>query len=149
MSDKPTVTQEQADQRVEELIQAATAGVDPKLRLEREIDPPGDLMHCLDPSDGGSEERIQVSRKYWLRDLPADEKSNVARQILAHWKSQGYTIDRAAGLETGEPNIFGWTKPNEFSFSVQTTSDGEMSIGTTSPCIWQSGTPGVEATGMP
>ncbi|MQA98458.1 MAG: hypothetical protein GEV11_29120 [Streptosporangiales bacterium] len=144
--DKPTITQAQAEKRIEDFAKATAEQLDPKPRLARINQPTSDLHNCIDPADGGSEDRIVVSRAYWLEDIPEAKNADIARQIMEYWKRQGHSIDSAEGLDENQPSIHGYTKPDDFEIGVEWSTDGSMSFGATSPCIWQDGVPGKSPT---
>ena len=75
-----TMTEAQALERVEQLIKETVEIITPKPRLDL-FRPSLNTQHCLDPTDGGSEERIVVTRIYYLRDIPQDRLSHVAQQV--------------------------------------------------------------------
>ncbi|WP_283133373.1 hypothetical protein [Rhizohabitans arisaemae] len=138
--DKPTITQPQVIARLEELVQQAVAGVEPRPRLEL-FEPSLTPAHCLDPTDGGSEERLVLSRGYWLRDVPAGRLVEVARKIQRNWESKGYSIRSARGFEEGEPELNGFSTPDEFILAMNKSDDQTLHIGVTSTCFWPNGTP--------
>lgn len=145
VSDEPTMTQQQAAQRVDDLVNAAVSGVKPQPRLVAEE---GFTLarRCTDPADGGSTDRIIVSKRYWLEDVPPEKHGDIARQIQAKLVKQGYTIDKAQGIEKNQPEIFARTRPDDFLMSLTWSGGGPLSIGASSPCIWQNGTPGETPT---
>lgn len=141
VSEQPTITQAEAEKRVEALIQATADQITPKPRLERLIQPDTDLHRCIDPADGGSEDRIVVSREYWLREIPEKQNADVARQVKSYWEAQGHRITEASGLERNQPDVLGRTRPDDFLIGIEWSTDGALRLGATSPCIWPDGTP--------
>lgn len=147
VSDETTINQSQAEARIDELIVQSTAGLDPKPRLVRNEN--WELADkCIDPADGGSEDRIIVTKSYWLRDIPKFEpNARIAEQIKANLERHGHRIDpKTNGLGTEKPEIFARSRPDDFLMSLEWNASGALSFGATSPCIWQTGTPGVKPT---
>lgn len=135
--DEPTMTQAQALSRVEQLIRDTAGAIEPKPTLE--LDQKSRNEHsCLDPTDGGSEDRVIVYRGYNLRDVPEDQVAKVAEQVRQQWVRQGHLIETASqdGL-----NIFGRSRPDDFLLSLQRNGDGSLNLGASSPCVWPNGTP--------
>ncbi|MEU9832664.1 hypothetical protein AB0D67_14135 [Streptosporangium sp. NPDC048047] len=138
--DKPTMTEAQALARVEQLIKETAAVVQPKPRLDLYA-PSLNPNMCLDPTDGGSEDRIVVNRSYYLRGIPQDKVSEVVGQIKSYWEQQGYRI---SGVSANGRNITGRSRPDDFLLSLLSAYDGDdvvLSMGASSPCIWPNGTP--------
>lgn len=136
-----TMNQEQALARVEQLIKETVQAIKPKPRLDL-FQPSLITQSCLDPTDGGSQERIIINRIYYLRDIPRDQLSRVAQQVRQYWEKQGHLITNtsADGL-----NIFGRSRPDDFLISLQSSGDDLLNLGASSPCIWPNGTPGPSA----
>jgi hypothetical protein len=143
--ERNTITKQQAIDRAEQIIRDTGAAVKPKPRLER-YPSVAEETNCVDPTDGGSPDRTIISREYWLRDVPRSRNGEVAQQIKAYWDSKSYKITGADRFDTGNPEITGHTLPDEFRISLTTNVDGDMSIGTNSPCIWPNGTPEPSST---
>ncbi|MFC7382406.1 hypothetical protein [Sphaerisporangium rhizosphaerae] len=131
------MTQDQAVARVEQLIHdtAATLTPTPRLDLYR---PSLNVQNCLEPTDGGSEDRIIINRTYFLRDIPKAKVSAVAGQVQAYWKRQGHLIQAVSKTGT---SISGRSQPDDFLLSLSLTGDDVLTLGAGSPCIWPSGTP--------
>lgn len=89
-ADKPTITKAQALDRIKQLIDGTVSVIHPKPQLELHQPSLNDGL-CLDPVDGGSEDRIVVNRSYFLRELPKDKLDEVATQVKAYWQSQDTT----------------------------------------------------------
>ncbi|MFC6080449.1 hypothetical protein [Sphaerisporangium aureirubrum] len=135
--DKPTMTQAQALTRVEQLINGTVAALTPKPRLE--LDRPSlNLKKCLNPTDGGSEERVIVDRGYYLRDIPGEKIGEVARQIKEYWQRQRYSIE---GISKNGLNLTAHSKPDDFLLALGRTGDDVLLLGVSSPCVWPNGTP--------
>ncbi|MDP9867153.1 MULTISPECIES: hypothetical protein [Streptosporangium] len=141
--DGPTMTQAQALARVEQLIKETAGVITPKPRLDL-YRPSLNLYSCLDPTDGGSEDRVVVNRSYYLRDIPKDQIGEVARQVRQYWEQQGHYIQVTSknGLD-----VSGRSRPDDFLLSLAPTGDNDvLNLEATSPCIWPNGTPGPSTT---
>ncbi|WP_248961816.1 hypothetical protein [Sphaerisporangium perillae] len=135
--DKPTLTQDEAVARIEQLIHDTANALTPMPRLDL-YRPSLNVGSCLDPTDGGSEDRVVISRTYFLRDIPKDKITNVAKQVKAYWEQQGHLIQGVS--ETGTV-ISGRSRPDDFLLSVDHSDNDVLALGATSPCIWLNGTP--------
>ncbi|WP_229811469.1 hypothetical protein [Streptosporangium pseudovulgare] len=138
------MTQAQALARVEQLIKETTAVITPTPRLD--LDRPSlNVNSCLDPTDGGSEDRVVIARSYYLRDIPREQVPEVARQVEQYWKQQGHYI---GAVSANGLNISGRSRPDDFLLSLAPTGDDDvLNIGVTSPCVWPNGTPGPSSAG--
>src|SRR5216683_2000080 len=135
-----TITYEQANTRVDQLIQYAVAVISPKPRLEAIVFQSG-VQQCLGPTDGGSNKRIYVTKNYWLRGVPTDQNVAVATQVKDYWGRQHFLIETATGFDKGQPDISARSYPDDFLLSLSWSADGSLSMGASSPCIWTNGTP--------
>lgn len=133
-----TMTQAQALSRVEQLIKETANVITPKPRLD--LDRPSlNVNGCLDPTDGGSEDRVVISRSYYLRDVPRDQVEEVAKQVKQYWEEQGHYI---VGVSINGLDISGRSKPDDFLLSLAPTGNNDvLNLGVTSPCVWPNGTP--------
>lgn len=136
-----TLTIEQAHQRAQQHVDDAAAAlpVAPTLTVLRNGE-----AECTDPTDNGPRGRYQVSRKYWLDDLPADRNAEFVDTLLAHWTSHGYHVltdkradnDRFVSVEHND---------DAFRMSVKQSTDGSLALGASSPCVWPDGHPPADA----
>ncbi|ACZ88956.1 hypothetical protein [Streptosporangium roseum] len=135
---RPAMTQAQALVRIEQLIKETVDAITPKPRLDL-YRPSLNINGCFDPTDGGSEDRVVISRSYYLRDIAREQIAEVARQVKQHWEQQGHYIE---GASKSGLNISGHSQPDDFLLSLSLTGDNDvLGLGVTSPCIWPSGTP--------
>ncbi|GAA0975276.1 hypothetical protein GCM10009555_032880 [Acrocarpospora macrocephala] len=134
---RPTMTKAQALARVEQLIKEAADAIDMPKELELYEPSLGDDL-CLDPIDGGSEERIVVNRKYFLRGIPKGRITEVTQRVKAHWEQQGHIID---GVSNDGLVVVGRTRPDDFYLALGWTNDDVPTLAATSTCIWPNGTP--------
>ncbi|MFJ2029631.1 hypothetical protein [Streptosporangium sp. NPDC087985] len=143
---RPTMTEAQALARVEQLIKETAAVIRPKPRLDL-YRPSLNPNSCLDPTDGGSEDRVVMNRSYYLRDIPQDQVAEVARQVKQYWEQQGHYIE---GISTNGLNISGRSRPDDFLLSLAPTDAGDdvvLNLASTSPCVWPNGTPEPSSSG--
>ncbi|MGW5682131.1 hypothetical protein [Nonomuraea sp. NPDC003754] len=132
---QPSVTEAQAVARVEQLIRATVAVIQPEPKLDLFL-PSLNNARCVGATDGGSAERIMVNRRYYLRGIPKERFVDVANQVKAHWQEQGHVVTHVNGLETKEPDVSGRSRPDDFILSLSWTQGDVLGIGVTSTCIW-------------
>lgn len=135
----PTMTQQHASARVEQIMRDTAAALSPRPRLE--IYKPGSgAGPCVANPADTADTRIQVGVTYWLRDIGAHDYKSIGEQTLRLWKHKGYMITNTQGLGTNRPNVFAVTQ-DDFYASLEWSAKNLLSIGTTSPCLWPHGTP--------
>lgn len=141
-ADKPTITKAQALDRIKQLIDGTVSVIHPKPQLELHQPSLNDGL-CLDPVDGGSEDRIVVNRSYFLRELPKDKLDEVATQVKAYWQSQGHYIETESddGLE-----IHARSRPDDFLITLGWSEGDVLTLGSTSTCLWPNGIPEPSST---
>jgi hypothetical protein len=137
---EPTITEQHAAGLARQILQGTAEAITPRPALETYQPGSGTGPCLINPADT-SDKRVQVTLTYFLRGIPRQENASVARQILAHWKHQGYAILTTHHLDTDQPVITAATHGDSFLLSLDSGSDGSLSIGTSSPCIWPDGTP--------
>jgi hypothetical protein len=138
--EKNTMTQQQATARVEQIIRDTASMLDPKPELKKQ-EAMSQPTSCVDPTDGGSPDRTVISHTYLLSDLPSSRNGAVASRIKAYWDSQGVRYSNSDGLASGNPDITGYTRSDEFLVSLSTNAQKVLMLTVTSPCIWPNGTP--------
>lgn len=136
---KPTITQQHANARAEQILRDTAAAITPRPALEIDQLLSGPEPCMVNPSDT-SDKRVEVGFTYWLRGISTQDNASVGQQILRYWKHKGYGISSTGGIGTDSPEITGVT-PDNFLFSLQTSANGAMFIGASSPCLWPKGTP--------
>ncbi|WP_431894888.1 hypothetical protein [Nonomuraea sp. bgisy101] len=129
------LNERQTTERVEQLIRESVAVIQPSPSLEL-YRPSLNKNLCVGATDGGSEERIIITRTYYLRGIPKDRFVDVAQRVKAHWQDQGHVITEMSGLDTGEPQIAGRSRPDDFILSLSWTQGDVLGIGVTSTCVW-------------
>ncbi|MGW4468237.1 hypothetical protein ACWENQ_01050 [Nonomuraea sp. NPDC004354] len=129
-----TITQEQADARVNQLIRETAAVLTPKPRLE--LIPYGTGPDgCLTP--GEPEGKVTINRAYWLRDIPKSENMNISRQVKAYWEAQGHRI---VATGTGNsPNLNAESSPDHYILSLSWAEGDNLFLESTSTCVWPDG----------
>lgn len=137
---QPTITEQQAVDRIEELIQKSVGVIEPDPQVEL-FRPSLNRRICVGATDGGSEARIIVTRSYYLRGIPKDRVVEVAEQVKTHWEKQGHLITGAEGFDIGRPDVSGRSRPDDFLLSLTWTEGDVLGLAATSTCIWPNGTP--------
>ncbi|KWX05161.1 hypothetical protein TH66_04955 [Carbonactinospora thermoautotrophica] len=133
------MNQQQADQRAEEHIQRAVAAVfTPPPRLERKLFL---TSECDDPTDLGPKGRVQVSRSYWLRDLPKERNREYFDKIHEYWTHNGYRVLQDDRADPNNPALYVEHNDDAFRMTLYSSIQGDLFLGATSPCIWPTGEP--------
>jgi hypothetical protein len=138
--EKNTMTQQQATNRVEQIIRDTIAALNPKPELSKQ-EAMSQPTSCVDPTDGGSPDRTVISHTYLLNGLPGSHNGAIASRIKAYWDSQDVRYNNSDGLTSDHPDITGYTRPDEFLVSLSTNAQKVLMLTVTSPCIWPNGTP--------
>jgi hypothetical protein len=134
---KNTITQQEANARAERYPQEAADSLTPAPRLE--LLARFDNSECTDPTDNGPMGRVYVSRDYWLRDIPHERNADVVAGLVRWWQDHDFVIQ--IDKRPGENWVSAENRTDGFSMSVQESSQGDLSLGATSPCVWPNGTP--------
>lgn len=137
---KSTMTQQHASARAEQILRETAGAITPRPTLET-YQPGSGTGPCLVNPNNTSDKRVQVTLTYWLRGISTGDNASVGQQVLHYWKHMGYAVTETRGLGTNSPDVFAGTPSDDFLISLQTSANGAMSIGATSPCIWPKGTP--------
>jgi hypothetical protein len=132
-----TMTEDEATQRAEDHIRRAVAALpeQPTLTPLR-----SGSTECLDPTDNGPQGRYEVSRSYWLDDLPKDRNAEFVDALYEYWTANNFRVltdkrdahDRFVSVENND---------DAFRMSVKQSVEGDLSLGASSPCIWPNGAP--------
>jgi len=139
---KNTITRQEANDRVDKYISDSVTSLAPSPRLE----PLGreDAGDCSDPTDNGPLGRVIASRDYWLRDVPKSRNAEVVASLVRWWQDHDFVVrndDRPK-----ENWVLVENRVDGFRMSVQESSQGDLSLGATSPCVWPNGTPAPQTT---
>jgi hypothetical protein len=142
--DKPTITKAQALARIKQLIDGTVSVIQPKPQPELYQPSLNDGL-CLDPQDGGSEDRIVVSREYHLGGLPKTEDAlkEVIAAVKAYWQSQGHYI---SGENENGLQLYAHSRPDDFLISIGWAGGDVLTLGANSTCLWPNGTPEPSST---
>ncbi|MBB5854671.1 hypothetical protein ACFQ05_15285 [Amycolatopsis umgeniensis] len=137
---KPTITIVQANQKVTDYLTqvrvAFPAEARYKLTASEEHGP------CLDPTDGGSGERVIATRTFQIFDLPKENIPSYFTAVKEWAQSHNFRI-----LDNNPPNEYLWLENNSDSvrMALKANSLGGLYLIATSPCVWPDGTPAPEA----
>lgn len=135
---EPTLTKQQGLERVQQHIDDTVAAIEPAPRLEGLSS--NDYAPCDLPSDNGPLGRIEVSRSYWLRDIPDERNPEVFAAVERYWVDNGWVI-LSDDTDSEAPFLSVENRADAFRMSLQGSVDGKLSLGAVSPCIWPDGTP--------
>lgn len=125
-----SITRDEAEEQLEE---HATAAAD-ALPDELELDPSNKLSA---PTCGSSEDRIRLSRSYWLDALPEEDNDTNVDTLVQHWQDNGYEI--TADERPDELFVSVTDTEDDFGLYVQVSVEGYLSMTVSSPCIWPEG----------
>ncbi|KJY37681.1 hypothetical protein VR44_05240 [Streptomyces katrae] len=135
------MSEQQATDRAEEIIQQAVVTLSPKPTLERFG--PETIGPCLAKDDHSPDDRLQVTLFYKLTGVPGAEARNLVLQAREAWLKQGYKIHSSDEKDMSGP--FPWvsmrTEPDDFWMEATTgvldraTGEGIASLSVTSPCF--------------
>ncbi|WP_410605995.1 hypothetical protein [Amycolatopsis sp. lyj-90] len=137
---KPTMTIKQANQRIEDHLsqvrEALPAEARYQLTYSEERGP------CLDPTDGGSAERVVANRSYEILGLPKENIPSYFTAVKAWAGNHDFRV-----LDNNPPNEYLWLESNSDSFrmALQSNHLGKLFLKGSSPCVWPDGTPIPEA----
>jgi hypothetical protein len=136
---EPMLNEQQAFDRVQLHIEDTVAVIEHPPRLERQSF--NDVSQCDPPSDNGPLGRIEVSRGYWLRDIPVERNAEVFASLKRHWSGPKWRV--LDDLTSREEAPAYWVENTDDSFRMRLSSsiDGQLSLSAVSPCIWPNGTP--------
>ncbi len=139
---KPTMTIKQANQRVEDHLSRVREALPAEARYQ--LDYAEERGSCLDPTDGGSAERVVANRSYEVLGLP---KENIPSYFTAVKTWAGNHDFRV--LDNNPPNEYLWLENNTDSFRMAMKANhlGKLYLIASSPCVWPDGTPVPEAAG--
>lgn len=136
---QPTITRQQAIDRVEQLIQQTVAQLPPDARL----DPLGRSSGspCDDPTDGGPKGRVFVESTYWVKDLPRENYPQYLDTVERYWADRGYRLIRDTMHGPIDRSIV-YSDAEGFRIVLETNDDGKaISVSSQSPCVWPNGAP--------
>lgn len=125
-----SLTRDEAETKLEEHATAAADVLPDQLRLDttRGVSAP--------PCDS-SEDRIRVSKSYWLDGLPKKADEAHVDALVQHWQDNGYEI--TDDQRPTELFVFAEHTEDEFEIYVQASVEGDLSLTVSSPCLWPEG----------
>jgi hypothetical protein len=137
-----TITQEQAEQRVQQYFHAAFAVLPPKATAENFDTAAG---QCQDPTDNGPPGRVEPTTDYQIHGLAPTRYGAYFDQLKRWATGRGFDVL----TDKRQPYMFLEVENPAYGFSVtmQSNDGGELYLGATSPCVWPDGTPPPSVTG--
>lgn len=140
---QPTITKEQAVQQVEAVAQEAFGQLPPGAQLKREL--LSRNLACDDATDGGPAGRTFVESRYAVVYPAAWPVDRVLPALADYWQQQKYRVVRDDRDDELSPELV-VERPDGFRVSVllsrRTSGRTDASIASSSPCVWENGTPG-------
>ncbi|WIY01051.1 hypothetical protein QRX60_44630 [Amycolatopsis mongoliensis] len=137
---KPTLTEQQAAERVESYIQSVLTVFPPA--TERKPDSHS-RSECTDPTDNGPRGRFEISSGYQLLGLDPATFDDHFDAVVGWWKAHGFDI--VTDHRPKDQYVFARNKTDSFDMSIEANDLGKVYIGATSPCVWPNGTPPAQA----
>lgn len=132
----PTLTAEQAKERVEEYLQSFRAAFPAEATLELLGDADG---ACTDASGVNFDGRVQPGRTYWVRGLDQVRYDSYFDALKSWLPAHGWTVDKDARPQ--DRYLHAYRPDDGFTMSLQANRQGGLSIDASSPCVWPDGTP--------
>ncbi|WP_037304495.1 hypothetical protein [Amycolatopsis orientalis] len=137
---KPTITEQQAREKVEAYIQAAFAVLPGSARRKPFTQ---NRSECADPTDNGPQGRFEISATYEVTGLEPAKFAEYFDAVVGWWTAHGFKV-----LTDSRPKdqyVFARNNADAFDMSVQANDLGKFYLGATSPCVWPNGTPEPQA----
>lgn len=132
---KNTITQAEAQQQAEGYVHDAVNALSQNLHLETIL---SETAPCSDPSDNGPRGRVFASNRYWIRGLPKDQNKQTVDTLRQWSERQGFAVVSDAWEKAKYITLE--NASNGFRLAIQESSQGDLSIGASSPCVWPNGT---------
>lgn len=140
---QPTITKDEAVQQVgrnaQEAFQQLPGGA--VLRPDGE----SRSLPCDDADDGGPAGRTFVEFQYTIDYPPAWPVDQALPTLADYWKEQGYRDVRDNRDDAVNPELV-VERPDGFRISVglsrRSTGTTDARLLSSSPCVWENGTPG-------
>lgn len=135
---KPTITEQQATQRVDDYVRQAMTALPPEARLE--VLSATSSSSCDDPTDNGPRGRVSVGNIYWVRDLPKESNHQYFDAVTKWWTDHNFGI--LDNIRDPDSNyVWAENKTDGFRMSFSDNPKGELTLSANSPCVWPNGTP--------
>ncbi|MBN6034440.1 hypothetical protein [Amycolatopsis sp. 195334CR] len=130
-----TITQQEANRRVDEHLAAALRQFPPGAELHErqrfEADP------CDDPDDQGPPGRVIASRSTEVLGIEPARIPEYYDTMKAWWEANGFRV-----LDNEPPHEFLWVENREDAVRLTLeASAGHLYLLASSPCVWPSGRP--------
>ncbi|MFD9962218.1 hypothetical protein [Amycolatopsis sp. NPDC058986] len=139
---KPTMTEQQAQERVEQYINATSsalpAAAQRKLNWQNRSE-------CADPSDKGPRGRFEISTTYEILGIDHARFPEVFNSVVEWWKAHDFTV--LADHRPKDQYVFARNNTDAFDMSIEANDLGKLYLGATSTCVWPNGTPAPQAQG--
>ncbi|MFD9892820.1 hypothetical protein ACFWY9_26040 [Amycolatopsis sp. NPDC059027] len=139
---KPTMTEQQAQDRIEQYITAASSAL--PATAQRKLNWQN-RSECADPTDKGPRGRFEVSTDYEIVGLDRTSFPAVFNAVVEWWNAHGFTV-----LTDNRPQdqyVFARNNTDAFDMSIKANDLGKLYLGATSTCVWPNGTPAPQAQG--
>ena len=133
---RPTMTREEAVDRVEQHLKQTVAQLPGSARLT--VARKTDRMPCGLWEDEDGDTRVRVEHGYWIDGIPKESNQEYFDAVSEYWADRGY---RKVDFEKRERWIMYYKDSENFTLRFATRVDGRLSIRVTSPCVWPNGTP--------
>lgn len=139
---QPTMTKEQAAAQVVAVAQEAFARLPTGAQLKPERESRN--LACDDATDGGPAGRTFVEARYAVVHPPGWPVEQALSALADYWQQQKYRIVRDDRDDTTNAELV-VERPDGFRISVllsrRTTGTANASLTSSSPCVWENGTP--------
>jgi hypothetical protein len=137
-----TMTQPQAEKRVEVYARNAAGSLPESSRLEVSDVGSG---NCDDPTDNGPKGRVEPYVEYQVIGLDPNRYNEYFNDLKQWWERNNFHVLRDARPK----RMFLWVQNNSdgFNMTVKSNDLGEMYLIATSTCVWPNGTPPPSVTG--
>ncbi|WP_161626430.1 hypothetical protein [Nocardiopsis xinjiangensis] len=133
----PTITQEEATEKVQEHAQNTLAALPQKAELEELSEPSS--SPCGDGTIFGPNDRVAVGVSFWIHKIPEEDNETTLELLHDHWTDNGYQI-----LNDSRPDdtfINARNEEDSFLVATQYNKNGTLSLTVGSPCLWPDGDP--------
>ncbi|HEY2057888.1 MAG TPA: hypothetical protein VGH57_05905 [Amycolatopsis sp.] len=132
----PTITEHQAQDRVEAYLDEAFAAL-PDAAGRKLFS--RNRSECADPTDNGPAGRYEISATYEVTGLDPAAFGECFDAVVAWWLSHGFSV--LADHRPADPYVFARNDSDGFDLSIQANDLGKLYLGATSPCVWPEGEP--------
>ncbi|WP_370947777.1 hypothetical protein AB5J62_09525 [Amycolatopsis sp. cg5] len=144
MSDlKPTITEQQANGKVEQYIAGALTALPPAGKILFARNRP----ECTDPTDKGPRGRYEISASYEITGLDPAQYPGYFDAIVRWWTTHDFDV--LADHRPKDTYVFARNKTDAFDMSFESNDLGKLYVGATSPCVWPDGNPPPRAESVP